>query len=224
MKKTAFLLTLALIGVLLFTSTNALAISAVAEPAAKTKTPGPPASGTHGPPGGAPGQSGMSNQGMKGKPEHYKGTISAYDSASITLTLADGTSVSIGITADTRIKGPGHAGAAVTPQVGQTAMVQARRDESGNLVARFIQVIPGKPVLMHRVGEVTEYTEGSSITIQAPDGSTYTFTLTADTKILPEDRADELAVGSWVTVIAPRDPAMLGWTATGIVVHPATTE
>jgi hypothetical protein len=223
MKKTAFLLTLALIAVLLFTSTNALAISSVAEPAAKTKTPGPPTNGTHGPPGGAPGQSGM-NPGMKGKPEHYKGTISAYDSASITLTLVDGTSVTIGITPDTRVHGPGKGGVAITPQVGMTAMVQARRDESNNLVARFIQIIPGKPALTHRVGEVTEYTEGSSITILAMDGNSYTFTLTAETKILPAERADELAVGSWVTIIAPRDPAMLGWTATGIVVHPGTEE
>ncbi len=103
------------------------------------------------------------------------------------------------------------------------AMVQARRDESNNLVARSIMIIPGKPVRTHRVGEVTAYTEGESITILAKDGNSYTFTLTADTKILPPERAEELAVGSWVTIIAPRDPASLGWTAQGIVVHPSTT-
>lgn len=221
MKRTVLLLSLGLIAALLLTTTGALASSAVAEPAAKTKTPGPQSGGTHGPPGGAPGQSGM-NMG-KGKPENYKGTISAYDAAGITLTLGDGTSITIGITPETRIKGPGHGGAEVTPQVGMTAMVQARRDESNNLTARFIQVIPGKPARMHRVGEVTEYTEGVSLTIQAHDGELYTFTLTAETVILPAERADQLAVGSWVTVIAPRDPASLGWTAQGIVVHPATT-
>lgn len=91
-------------------------------------------------------------------------------------------------------------------------------------VARAIIAIPGKPTIVHRVGTVTEYTPGISITILAVDGNTYPFTFTADTRILPADRAVELAVGSRVTVIAPRDPGALSWTATGIVVHPATSQ
>jgi len=158
----------------------------------------------------------------KGKHEHFKGTVTAIDSASITLTLRDGSSVTIGLTADTRIKFAGKKDSAPTSiQVGMTAMVQAVRDENDNLVARSVMVIPGKPEKIHRVGIVTEYTPGVSITIQDKDGNTFTFALTAETKILPAERADELGVGSRVTIIAPRDPATGGVTVTGIVIHPA---
>jgi hypothetical protein len=78
----------------------------------------------------------------------------------------------------------------------------------------------GLPFAVH-VGWVTDYQPGTSITIQAHDGSFYTFSLTSDVKILPKDRAGELAVGSRVTIIAWRDPATKGWIAFGIVVHPA---
>jgi len=100
-------------------------------------------------------------------------------------------------------------------------MALAVRDQNNSLLARSVMVIPGKPVRTHRVGWVTEYTPGVSITILAHDGNTYAFLLTADTKILPAERAGELGIGSRVTLIAPRDPALLGWTAFGIVVHPA---
>jgi len=99
--------------------------------------------------------------------------------------------------------------------------VQAIRDESGNLVARSVMVIPGKPSKIHRVGIVTAYTPGASITIQDKDGNTFTFTITGEIKLLPPERADQLAVGSRVTIIAPRDPASGGVTVKGIVVHPA---
>ena len=55
----------------------------------------------------------------------------------------------------------------------------------------------------------------------SPDGLEYTFQLTADTKILPAERADQLAVGSLVTLIAPRDPSSEIPIAKGIVIHPA---
>lgn len=80
---------------------------------------------------------------------------------------------------------------------------------------------PGQPTFQHVVGWVTEYSEGSSITILGHDGNTYTFALSEDTKILPKGRADELEIGSRVTIIAPRLPASADWSALGIVVHPA---
>jgi hypothetical protein len=82
-------------------------------------------------------------------------------------------------------------------------------------------VIPGKPNKVHRVGIVTEYTEGSSITIQDKDGNTFTFAITSETKLLPAERAETLEVGSRVTIIAPRDPASGGVKVKGIVIHPA---
>ncbi len=78
----------------------------------------------------------------------------------------------------------------------------------------------GLPIALH-VGWVTAYTPGSSITIQGHNGSLATFSLTANTKILPASRAGELAVGSRVTILARRDPSIHGWIAFGIVVHPA---
>ena len=157
-----------------------------------------------------------------GKHENFKGIISAVDPTSITLALRDGSSVTIGLSADTRIKFPGPITS--TPggiQPGMKAMVQALRDQNGNLMARKVMIIPGKPTKIHRVGIVTEYTAGSSITIQDKDGNTYTFAITGETKLLPAERAGTLAVGSHVTIIAPRDPAGGGVTVKGIVIHPA---
>lgn len=158
----------------------------------------------------------------KGKHEHFKGTVAAVDSASLTLTLKDGSSVTIGLTSNTRIKFAGKKDSAPTSiEVGMTVSVQAIRDENNNLIARKVMAIPGKPSKIHRVGIVTEYTPGASITIQDKDGNTFTFTLTSETKLLPAERAGELAVGSRVTIIAPRDPATGGVTVKGIVIHPA---
>ena len=156
---------------------------------------------------------------LKGKPEHYKGTIQSADAGSITLDVA-GTSVTINLVPETRIHFAGNTDAN-TLQQGMTAMVKARRDENGNLVASSVQVIPGKPTRAHHVGIVTAYTPGTSITIQAHDGNLYTFELDPNHKILPAERADQLAVGSLVTIIAPRQPDSTTLLARGIVVHPA---
>ena len=158
----------------------------------------------------------------KGKHENFKGTVSAVDVNSITLTLLDDSSVTVSLNSYTRIKFPGpKASAPDGIQPGMNAMVQAIRDQSGNLVARSVVVIPGKPAKTHRVGTVTAYSAGASITIEDKDGNTFTFALSADTKLLPADRAGTLAVGSRVTVIAPRNPASSGLTASGIVIYPA---
>src|SRR5215207_4269727 len=119
-----------------------------------------------------------------GKHEHFKGIISSVDSTSITLTLRDGSSVTVGLNADTRMKFPGPKGSTPTSiQPGMNAMVQAIRDQGDNLVARSVMIIPGKPSKIHRVGIVTEYTAGSSITIQDKDGNTYTFAITGEIKL-----------------------------------------
>lgn len=162
------------------------------------------------------------NDKPKGKRENFKGTIAASDASSFTLTLRDGSSVTVGLTADTRIKFPGPKNAAPGGlAVGMTATVQAIRDENGSLTALRVMVIPGKPSKIHRVGIVTAYTPSASITIQDKDGNTFTFALTGEIKILPPERAGQLAVGARVTLIAPRDPASGGVSVIGIVVHPA---
>lgn len=162
----------------------------------------------------------MAEKGKKGKPEHYRGTIDAADGASLTLKLDDGSTVTVGLTAETRIQVPGQGGGVEALQPGLKAMVQAYRDENDALVARSVHVIPGRPTRMHHVGWVTDYQPGISITIQAHDGQLYTFLLTAETRILPVERAGQLAAGSRVTIIAPRDVSATEATAKGIVVHP----
>lgn len=182
---------------------------------------GQPTSGV--PAGSLPAPALTAQAGVHGKPVIYRGRVTAIDSTAITLEQADGSIVSIGLTPETQIKVPGPKTGASTGLVGMEVVVMAFTDANGNLTARMVLVIPGKPALMHRVGEVTEYTAGSSISILASDGNEYTFALTAATKILPAERAGELAVGSRVTVIAPRDPGAQGFIATGIVVHPSTS-
>jgi hypothetical protein len=201
-------------------------------PPFETGTPGTPAPHQPGPPSnpGAPsGQGALVTPGaqatahadLHGKPTILRGTLTALDAASLTLQQADGTSVTVGLTPETRIRVPGPNAGGDTLLVGMHVVVMAVADSNNQLVARAVMAVPGQPVLTHRVGIVTAYTAGSSITIQATDGNAYTFGIQPDAKILPPQQAASLAVGSNVTVIAPRVPAESGWTAIGIVVHRA---
>jgi len=218
MKPYRLFLFLILTAAFLLVTSQAFASPSVAKGTPGPKTPG--AQATENADDKAPKQA---DKPQKGKHENFKGTVSAVDSGSITLTLRDGSSVTIGLSADTHLKFPGPKNSAPSSiEVGMNAMVQAIHDESNNLVARSVMVIPGKPTKVHRVGVVTAYIAGQSITIQDKDGNTYTFTLNADTKLLPTERAGMLAVGSRVTIIAPRDPASGGFITRGIVIHPAT--
>jgi hypothetical protein len=160
-----------------------------------------------------------------GKRVNYQGTIAAVNASSLTLTLSDGTSPVFVLTAGTIIKIPtmGNSGTVADLLVGMKVNVHATQDNAGVLTALIVQVVPGKPALVHRVGTVTDYQPGVSITILAQDGKPYTFLVTAKTKILPPKRAALLAVGARVTVIARRDVTGGPLTAMGIVVHPTGT-
>ena len=220
MKKNRMLLFLTLGLVLLLATTQAFASPANLQSGKNTpgpKTPGAKATEK------ADDNATKQADNPHGKHENFKGTVNTVDSTSITLTLRDGSSVIIGLSADTRIKFPGPKNSAPSSiQSGMTVMVQAIRDQSNNLTARAVMVIPGKPSKIHRVGVVTAYTAGASITIQDKNGNPYTFVITGETKLLPAERADQHIVGSRVTIIAPRDPATGGVTVKGIVIHPAT--
>lgn len=219
MKKHRVLVTLTLCIGLLFATSQVLA-SPVNAPAAKgtpVHTPGAPATEK------VNGNGANQANNPHGKHENFKGTVTAVDANSITLTLRDGSSVTIGLSSDTQMKFPSSKDS--TPaslQKDMIVMVQAVRDQSNNLVALRVMAIPGKPSKIHRVGIVTAYVAGGSIAIQDKDGNSYTFTITDDTKLLPAERAGTLAVGSHVTIIAPRDPATGGVNVLGIVIHPAT--
>ena len=157
-----------------------------------------------------------------GRPENYTGMIGAVDTGSLTLTLKDGSSLVFTLTDQTEVRIPtlGHSATTADLKVGQQVTIRTTGDDSQGLVAAMILVIPGKPEKIHRVGIVTDYQPGVSITIQDKDGETFTFLITPDTKILPPDRASELVVGVYVTIITPRDVTGGPLTAAGIVIHP----
>lgn len=168
-----------------------------------------------------PGQQKTPN--AKSKPQNFRGEISAASADSLTLTLADSSSATFALTADTRIKVPtlGSSASALSLLVGLKAQVRAKQDDLGTWVALTVQVIPGKPAIVHHVGTVTEYVPGVSITIMDNKGLTFTFAITEATKFLPAERIDQLMVGTRVTIIAPRDVTGGLLTAKGIVIHPA---
>lgn len=178
-------------------------------------------------PGGKPEDKGKPEG--KGKPDdkggnkaNYRGVVASVGDSNLTITLKDGSSVSFLLNADTRIQIPGLRDA--TPgdlSVGGNVMVQAVKGSTDELTARHVVFIPGKPSPVHRVGIVSDYQPGVSITIlDKKDNSPSTFTLDAETKILPADRADQLAAGTLVTIISRRDVTGAAPSAFGIVVHP----
>ena len=157
-------------------------------------------------------------QARPGKKAHYKGTVASFSGSSLTLTLKDGSSATVLLDDDTNIHFAGGEGELAE---GLTVGVLAAQGQEGETpVAIKIQVITGKPEKIHRVGIVTSYSPGVSITIEGQKGTT-TFAIDPEVKILPEERADLLVVGSSVTIISRRDPAGSDPAAAGIVIHPA---
>lgn len=78
-----------------------------------------------------------------GKPANFQGIISAIDSSSIALTLRDGTSVTIALTADTKIRIPKGKSAGINGLVpGMKVMVHATRNQDDSFTARSIGLIP----------------------------------------------------------------------------------
>jgi len=224
MKK--FFATLAIVVLVasLITSMTVMASSSASQ-VSKKKTPGAQAT-VNASRKETPKAHGNQNNQNKNQPVHYSGIIAASSATSLTLTLENQSTVDFMIDSNTQIKIPSLGNSATTGNliVGQKVTIRAMKNESGTLVALSISVVPGKPILVHRVGIVTEYTPAVTITIMDKYGKTFTFLLTDQTKILPADRADKLVVGSFVTIICPRDVTGGSLTATGIVVHPANVE
>ncbi len=172
--------------------------------------------------GGGNGQ-GQGSGNVQGERVNFKGVVVSADAASLTVTAEDGSTVTVALTAETRIRVPTLSGEATAAnlQPGLQVQIQAVRGEDGVLTARAVQVVPGRPTQTHRVGVVTDYQPGVSLTIADAAGQTYTYRLSQETRILPADRADSLRAGARVTVIARRDVTTTEWAAQGIVIHPA---
>jgi hypothetical protein len=157
-----------------------------------------------------------------GKNQNFKGTLTTISATRLTLKTDGGDEVSVTIAASTKIGIPsmGKSARITDIQVGANVMVQAGQEKDGGWVARHVLVIPGKPVTTHHVGTVTKYIPASSITIVDQGGASFSFALTPQTKIQPEDRASLLAVGSRVTLIFGRNVTGAAPEVRGIVVHP----
>jgi hypothetical protein len=69
-------------------------------------------------------------------------------------------------------------------------------------------------------GIVVAYTPGQSITIVDQQGVQHEYLLSTTLKILPPGQANSIAVGSFVTIIAPASLGNGKETAVGIVIHP----
>ena len=70
------------------------------------------------------------------------------------------------------------------------------------------------------VGVVVDYLPGQSITIVDQSGTQHQYIISSTVKILPPASANSLAVGSFVTIIAPASLNQGKQIAVGIVVHP----
>ncbi len=152
---------------------------------------------------------------------NFSGDVLEVSGASLTIKTKDGEKVAFFVTEETGVKIPTLKDPTLADiRVGAHVLVRAVKAEDGTYTALRISVSPGKPAPKHHVGEVTAYEEGVRITILARDGNEYSFLITDETKILPAERADELAVGRRVTIISPRDVTGGPFTAAGIVVHP----
>ena len=154
----------------------------------------------------------------KVKARNMNVTVTEINGDQVTLTLKDGSTVTVTLDENTTIKVP--AGKGTTElELGERLVMRTVKNEDGTTTVIQAKVIPGKPERIHRVGVVVAYEPGVSITVQGKDGSTTTFILSPDAKLLGTDGA-EVQVGSTVTIISPRmftgDPI-----ARGIVVHPA---
>jgi hypothetical protein len=127
------------------------------------------------------------------------------------------------VNSETKYRVPGLGRDAILSDIKQGMRIVALvYEQDGKTYARQISTVPGVPEYKHRVGEVTAYTAGSSITIESKDGALTTFKIAADFKILPKNAIVE--IGKQVTIISRREPSNTEFVATGIVVHPAAKQ
>ncbi len=179
-------------------------------------TPGRPIT----PPGQGNGsqQTGLQQTGKDLKRHGIFGTVGTKGSDSFVVQTKQG-DVDVTVTSDTKFRIPTkHNATFADLAVGDHVAVEGTPTTSG-LTAKQVAVAPGKPTIQHRVGQVTAYTAGSSITIQDVQGGTETFVVNAQTQIR-NPKGTGVAMGDKVTIVSRRDPSTDTFTASAIVVHP----
>jgi hypothetical protein len=153
-----------------------------------------------------------------------KGEIISIEDGLLVITLRDDSLLTVIVTSDTILKVPGKKPA--TPVTinslleGMDVTVQGQLNVDGTLLANRVSVIPGKPDKSLHVGVVSAYIPDVSIEITNKKGEVFVYLLDVNTKFLPEGRITELAIGSLVTIISPRDVTSAPRLAAGVVIHP----
>ncbi|MBI4201060.1 MAG: hypothetical protein HY531_02075 [Chloroflexi bacterium] len=153
----------------------------------------------------------------------YSGTIKSLTPTSFVLTTKKSGDATINVNAQTKYKVPGLKGATLSSfKEGDSVAVLAVDLKSG-LMALHVNLIPGKPVHVHRVGTIESYqaasaSEVGSITVKDKKGNLSIFVVTSDTKIKFKGGATEVKEGYRTTVVARRDPATDQFTAREILV------
>jgi hypothetical protein len=156
------------------------------------------------------------------KHHSFVGTIKSKAADSFVVTTKKG-DVTIKVNSDTKYKVPGvkdatFANFKVTDKVAVLAVEVTTGSVVDNL-ALHVNLIPGKPTHVHRVGTIEAYQANTSITLKDKKGESSTFIITSDTKISFKKGATEPPkVGDRATVIARRDPATDQFTAKAILV------
>jgi hypothetical protein len=152
---------------------------------------------------------------------NFQGIVMNVSSESMTLLRKDGTAVTLIFTPQSTVKVPTNSKNSTIAdlQINMRVTVHAYMDlDTGEIYVRSINVIPGAPEQFNRVGTVSDYQPGVSITIADETGATQTFIVTVDTQIILQDPTLTLAVGSQVTIVTPLNDNADTPTAAAIVV------
>ncbi|MCI0778826.1 MAG: hypothetical protein J4N32_02310 [Chloroflexi bacterium] len=132
----------------------------------------------------------------------FFGTIVSISEGAIVVTTEDG-DIDVPIGADTDVRIPSEPDAGLDDlRVGDVVAVSL--DESGE--AERVQLIPGKTRSRHIPGEVVALSEAQiSVLTLGASAATVTFDRDADTEVKFHQGTTELAVGSFVIIVARRD-------------------
>ncbi|MEK7281735.1 MAG: DUF5666 domain-containing protein [Chloroflexota bacterium] len=148
----------------------------------------------------------------------FLGTIKSKASASLVVTTKKQGDVTVNVNDQTKYHVPGVKDATLANfKEGDKVAVLAVETASGNL-ALHVNLIPGRPMFVHRVGTIEAYVAGTSITLKDKKGQSSTVAVNGDTKIVLKRGATEVTVGEQAIVVAKRDPANDQFTAKAIMV------
>jgi hypothetical protein len=157
----------------------------------------------------------------KAKYAAFEGTIKSMTSASFVVSTKKSGDVTINVNPETKYKVPTVKNATLANfKAGNRVAVLATEVAAGKL-AVHVNLIPGKPVSVQRVGTVAAYEASKSITLKDKKGSLSVFVVTSDTKIQLKRGATEVKIGEQAHVLARRDPASDQFTAKAILVFGA---